>query len=154
MLGPIVWPFIVAGLLTAFPQITQTPASASWFAYLISAVLPMWSAITDGGWCFLLGGILLYALYNHKTLRLLAWAGMSFLGEFLLTYLQVRRLPDFTSAQMFTVYYEWLGIFAVVLMLLYNGKRGRGCKPLFYIFYPAHVYILYALSCLTYMRML
>ena len=35
-------------------------------------------------------------------------------------------------------------------MLLYNGKRGRGCKPLFYIFYPAHVYILYALSCLTY----
>ena len=42
MLGPIVWPFIVAGLLTAFPQITQTPASASWFAYLISAVLPMW----------------------------------------------------------------------------------------------------------------
>ena len=99
-------------------------------------------------------GILLYALYNHKTLRLLAWAGMSFLGEFLLTYLQVRRLPDFTFAQMFTVYYEWLGIFAVVLMLLYNGKRGRGCKPLFYIFYPAHVYILYALSCLTYMRML
>ena len=103
VLAPIVWPFIVAGLLTAFPQITQTPASASWFAYLISAVLPMWSAITDGGWCFLLGGILLYALYNHKTLRLLAWAGMSFLGEFLLTYLQVRRLPDFTFAQMFTV---------------------------------------------------
>ena len=151
VLLPMVWPFIVAGILTAFaPQITQTPASSSWFAYLITAVLPMWSTITDGGWFFLLGGILLYALYNHKTLRLLAWAGMSFLSDFLLVYLQVRKLPDFTFAQMFTVYYEWLGIFAVVLMLLYNGKRGRGCKPLFYIFYPAHIYILYALSCLTY----
>ena len=31
-------------------------------------------------------------------------------------------------------------------MLLYNGERGRGYQKLFYVFYPAHVYILYALS--------
>lgn len=35
-------------------------------------------------------------------------------------------------------------------MLLYNGKRGRGIKNFFYIFYPAHVYILYALSFAVY----
>ncbi|HIU15864.1 MAG TPA: Tat pathway signal protein, partial [Candidatus Ventricola intestinavium] len=52
--------------------------------------------------------------------------------------------------QMFTTYYEWYGVFAVIPMLCYNGKRGRGYKALFYAFYPAHIYVLYGLSCLVY----
>ena len=47
-------------------------------------------------------------------------------------------------------YYEWFGVAAVVLMLLYNGQRGSGHKQLFYWFYPAHVYLLYGASCLLY----
>ena len=39
---------------------------------------------------------------------------------------------------------------AVLLMLLYNGQRGKGHKQLFYWFYPAHVYLLYGASCLVY----
>ena len=42
--------------------------------------------------------------------------------------------------------YQWMEIFSIPLMLLYNGERGRGYQKLFYVFYPAHVYILYALS--------
>ena len=41
-------------------------------------------------------------------------------------------------------------VFAAPLMLLYNGRRGAGYKKLFYCFYPAHVYLLYALSCAVY----
>mgnify|MGYP002247416309 CR=1 FL=1 len=37
---------------------------------------------------------------------------------------------------MFTDYYEWFGVAAVLLMLLYNGQRGKGHKQLFYWFYP------------------
>ena len=33
--------------------------------------------------------------------------------------------------------------FAVVPMLLYNGKKGASVKYLFYAFYPAHLLILY-----------
>ena len=47
-------------------------------------------------------------------------------------------------------YYEWFGVFAALLMLLYNGQRGSGHKQLFYWFYPAHVYLLYGASCLVY----
>ena len=60
------------------------------------------------------GGIVLYALYNHKRLRLVVWAAMTFLCDFVLVYLQIHSLPDFAFSQMFTVYYEWLGVFAVM----------------------------------------
>lgn len=33
--------------------------------------------------------------------------------------------------------------FAAIPMLLYNGEKGKGIKKFFYIFYPAHIYILY-----------
>ena len=48
---------------------------------------------------------------------------------------------------MFTTYYEWYGAFAGLLMLCYNGRRGGGHKTFFYAFYPAHIYVFYALSC-------
>lgn len=62
----------------------------------------------------------------------------------------VSGLPDFHWTQMFTLYYEWYGALAAVLMLCYNGERGQGPKRFFYVFYPAHVYILYALSWAAY----
>ena len=54
--------------------------------------------------------------------------------------------PDFAWWQLFTQYYEIYGILAAPLMLCYNGRRGGGHKLLFYAFYPAHIYLLYALS--------
>lgn len=41
---------------------------------------------------------------------------------------------------------QWMQIFALPFMLLYNGQRGRGLKYLFYIFYPAHIAILFCLG--------
>ena len=60
------------------------------------------------------------------------------------------RQEGFVWTQMFTDNYEWFGVAAVLLMLLYNGQRGNGHKQLFYWFYPAHVYLLYGASCLVY----
>lgn len=37
-------------------------------------------------------------------------------------------------------------ILALPLLLLYNGKRGKGHKQFFYIYYPAHVYVLYIIQ--------
>jgi hypothetical protein len=41
---------------------------------------------------------------------------------------------------------QWLMVFAVIPILLYNGQRGRGSKYFFYIFYPAHIYIFYIIA--------
>ena len=41
---------------------------------------------------------------------------------------------------------EMYSFVAILLILLYNGKRGYNVKYLFYIFYPLHLLILYILS--------
>lgn len=150
ILGVLLWPFVVAGLLMAFPQISQHPVASSAAAFLITSPLPMWSGITDGGWSFLLGGVLLYLLRSRRTLQVAVWALNSFLWEFVWVWWMLRSQPGFAPVQMLTTYYEWFGIGAAVLMLLYNGQRGSGHKQLFYWFYPTHVYLLYGLSCLVY----
>ena len=144
------WPFVVAAVLGVFPQIQQMPWASTAVAFLITSPLPMWTGITDGGWIYLLGGVVLYALRKHRKWQVAAWSVVTFLGEFGLVYWQLRGQPDFVWTQMFTTYYEWFGVFAAVLMLLYNGQRGSGHKQLFYWFYPAHVYLLYGTSCLLY----
>ena len=140
------WPFFIVFLLQTFPQLQ----SSALFGFVVTSPLPMWMAITDGGWSFLLGGVLLYALRGRRKVQLTVWALVIFLCDFALPFGMACRQAGFVWTQMFTVYYEWFGVAAVVLMLLYNGQRGSGHKQLFYWFYPAHVYLLYGASCLLY----
>ena len=140
------WPFFIVFLLQTFPQLQ----SSALFGFVVTSPLPMWMAITDGGWSFLLGGVLLYALRGNRRVQLTAWALTVFLCDFALIFGMACRQAGFVWTQMFTDYYEWFGVAAVVLMLLYNGQRGSGHKQLFYWFYPAHVYLLYGASCLLY----
>ena len=83
-------------------------------------------------------------------MQLTVWALLIFLCDFALNFRAVCGQEGFVWTQMFTDYYEWFGVLAVLLMLLYNGQRGSGHKRLFYWFYPAHVYLLYGASCLVY----
>ncbi len=76
----------------------------------------------------------------------LAFAVFYFLYGVVYMGLMASQMPDFAWSQLFTRYYEIYGILAAPLMLCYNGQRGGGHKRLFYAFYPAHIYILYALS--------
>ena len=144
------WPYMVVAFLLLFPQVQDMPIASAVVAFLMTSPLPMWTAVTDGSWGFLLGGVLLYALRNHRKLQVTAWALNSLLWDFALVAAMMGRQPGFVWLQMFTTYYEWFGVGAVVLMLLYNGQRGSGHKQLFYWFYPAHIYLLYGASCLLY----
>ena len=144
------WPYVVVVFLLLFPQVQEMPIASTVVAFVITSPLPMWTAITDGSWSFLLGGVLLYALRGRRKVQLTVWALVIFLCDFALTFGMACRQEGFVWTQMFTDNYEWFGVAAVLLMLLYNGQRGSGHKQLFYWFYPAHVYLLYGASCLLY----
>lgn len=146
VLLPLLWPFL---FLLLYAAANATPAAwllDSILAVLVYTVLPCWSLIVDGGGFYIAIGIALYLLRGRRRWQAAAFVLLTILFDFVFPLVQLLGTEDFSMSWMFTLAYEWLSVFAVFFMLLYNGQRGRGLKRLFYIFYPAHVYLLYALS--------
>ena len=110
------------------------------------SVLPAWGITGDSSWPVLAMGLVLYLFRRNRRGQVLAFAVFYFLYGVVYMGLMASQMPDFAWSQLFTRYYEIYGILAAPLMLCYNGQRGGGHKRLFYAFYPAHIYILYALS--------
>ncbi len=48
----------------------------------------------------------------------------------------------------FSSHIQYFGVFAALPLALYNGKKGPGLKWAFYIFYPAHLLLLYGIRLL------
>lgn len=140
VLFPLAWPFIASHLAVLFPKMMNP------LAFTAYAVFPMWGSNPDASLLVLIAGILLYAFRKHRKLQVSVFACFTFLADFVLIAVLFSKQPDFTWSHMFTRYYEWYEIFAIIPMLCYNGKRGKGLQALFYVYYPAHIYLFFALS--------
>ena len=108
-------------------------------------LLPAWNLITDGGLFYILQGIAMYLFGPRGAAQLGVFAALELLF-FLAIPLWMLWGEGFEVSMLFNLAYGWLGVYAVIPMALYNGPRGSGHKKLFYLFYPAHVYLLYAAS--------
>ena len=136
----VLWPAASLALMAVLPPVGQLPV------YFLSwTVLPNWAFSTDGGIAFILGGVVLYALRRHRNAQVLVWAAWALVTDLgsVVWLLQ----SGWGLGRLLLTCYQWMEVFAAPLMLLYNGQRGAGHKKLFYWFYPAHVYVLYAASC-------
>ncbi len=141
VLLPLLLPYGMVLVIMRFPALSEP------LTLICNTVLPAWTAATEFSLCELAVGVALYALRSRRAWQVGAFAAIHFVYYFIyMTFVFQRALPGFALVQMFTTYYEWMGVFAAPLMLWYNGQRGAGHKRLFYAFYPAHIYILYALS--------
>lgn len=107
------------------------------------SILPLHSWIIDGGTMFIFQGILIYLLRNRRKWQVSVFIILQFLFYAVLPF---AFMPDLTIKRLFIDAFEWMGAFAAIPMLMYNGKRGTGNKKFFYWFYPVHIYGLYALS--------
>ncbi|MDD4850001.1 MAG: TraX family protein [Gemmiger sp.] len=145
ILLPLAWALVSAAISRSVPALGTAMGIVSY------TLLPSWGVIVDGGLFYILQGVLLYALRGNRKVQLAVWGAVSFLFNFVyMGYLFSQNMAGFGLVQMFTTYYSWMEIFALPLMACYNGKRGKGWGRGFYIFYPAHVYLLYGASCLVY----
>ena len=137
---PLAWP-IAACALSVY-----VPALAGPVGFACYSFLPMWGTTGDSSWPVLVMGLVLYLFRKNRKIQVAAFCIYYLLYGVVYMGWMASSLPDFTWTQLFTEYYEIYGILAAPLMLWYNGKRGGSHKLLFYLFYPAHVYLLYALS--------
>lgn len=144
VLLPLAWP-ILAGTLMGMVPALQMPLLTLGYT-----LLPMWNSNPDASISVIAAGVILYAFRRNRRVQAGAFVAGTMVFSFLLPLLLLFQSPEFHWTMMFTTAYEWYGALAVALMLCYNGERGRGPKAFFYAFYPAHVYILYALSWAAY----
>ena len=99
-----------------------------------------------GGLPFLVSGLILYGLRRTRALQVAVFVWFNLLWNIYAAWV----IAPGQWELLLTDYYEWMAVFAGVVMLLYSGQRGRSMKALFYCFYPAHIYLLFAASVLLY----
>ena len=142
LLFPLMLPWL---MLLLYLSGQDKPIFTLFINLLNYTVLPTHTSISDGGTWLLLTGIAMYLCHKNLKKEVLAFVTVSLV--WVLMGIVLSR-PSFHDL-MFR-YIEWMEIFAAPLMLCYNGQRGKGSKYLFYVFYPTHIYLLYALSVLFY----
>jgi len=130
---------IVCGILLCFVPVL---ASLPLFFLARMETTPLWLFrplfflpnifILEGGAPMALLGVLFYIFRKWRWVQIAFLVALSLL-DFILT--------NGSSIQ-------WMMVFATIPILLYNGEKGRGMKYFFYIFYPAHIYLLYIIATL------
>ena len=139
--GLILLPFIISYSLYLLPKVIMP------YAYILMSTLIPSPFLVEGGLYIIISGIILYSFHENRKLQSIFYAIFTLAWMVGLPLIYIRPI---SLKLMFTDYYEWMSVFALIFMFLYNGEKGRSMKQLFYIFYPAHIYILYILSFLLY----
>ncbi len=142
----LLFPILLPWLMAPFYLSSLDKPIFNFFLNLLNyTVLPVHTFISDGGTWLLLTGIAMYLCHKNLKKEVLAFVSVSLVWVLMAIVL---TRPSFHDLMFESV--EWMEIFAAPLMLCYNGQRGNGSKYLFYIFYPTHIYLLYALSVIFY----
>ena len=119
-------PILFAGSLSA-----DADLSAGLRKGLITIALMIPNLLTcEGGAAMAALGIAFYIFREHRSVQILLLVLLSAAVYFL------------NSG------WQWMMVFAAIPMAMYNGRRGKGMKNFFYIFYPTHIGILYILATL------
>lgn len=128
----VLWTFIIAIIMMWTLERIRTKIESNVKYILLTIIVISISALfaifSDGG----IGGILLIAsMYLFHKKKTCYWIGCVL------------------SLCVMSLQFMWIQLFAAVALILlevYNGKKGKDYKYLFYIFYPAHLLILWFVS--------
>lgn len=107
----------------------NVPGSVIRLLARIALLMPNILAV-EGGAPLVLLGLLFYIFRKHRTIQIGVLLALS-----LIVYLSGNIVQSFMAL-------------AAIPIALYNGKRGKGMKNFFYIFYPAHIGLLYCIATL------
>lgn len=133
--------FVGAQVLLIAASLILRRAGMVWVR-LFNALLPN-LLFCEGSFTVVILGLLLYFLRKDRR-WLSAGYGLYCFVQFFSSLGNALELGDLSY--LFLRSYQWMMIASLPLMLLYNGRRGRGGGKIFYWFYPLHIWVLFLLA--------
>lgn len=132
-IGVFLLPILSSIPVVVLGGIFETPHANPLVVQIISFILSLVPSIimVEGGFVMVILGLLFYIFRTNRIAQIIVLAVISVIAH----------LFDPTGVQ-------WMMVFAAIPMYFYNGERGSGNKNFFYIFYPAHIYLLWILASL------
>jgi hypothetical protein len=125
-IGGLVLPLVVS-LAAILALQSENPTVALILLFIPNPLL------AEGGFVLVFMGVAFYLLRKYRV----AQAAL---------VLVISALTWYSSKDFVPADFQWLMVFAVIPIILYNGTRGKAQKDgkyFFYVFYPAHIYLLY-----------
>ncbi|MBE5961403.1 MAG: conjugal transfer protein TraX [Lachnospiraceae bacterium] len=109
----------------------------------VGAILPN-LIFSEGSFIFVALGVLMYHQKESKRGLITVYVAFIVIYTFITTFAmsQAYGITDYVHFFLHENY-QWMMIFSLPLMLGYNNQKGAGLKYFFYIFYPAHIILLY-----------
>lgn len=136
-------------LCVMLSEIRPIPRTAdTYMLYRTYGALFASTIFTEGSISFVFYFIVVYYLKDKKGYLSLFIAAFSILLELIIKRTYYMRGPASYLVPFNT--YQWMMIFCIPLLYIYNGKRGNGPKWFYYFFYPIHIWAFYILSNLNY----
>ena len=70
----------------------------------------------------------------------------SYIGVIIVAIYYLYREKNWVKLGATAILFLDMAVIGAALTCLYNGEKGKGLKYLFYVFYPAHLMLLYIIS--------
>ncbi len=134
---------IIAFVLCAiFAELLQIPGCIDTYMLYYGYGSLFGSAIfTEGSIWFVLFFVVVYFLKDKKICLSIFVLSFTLILELLIRRTYYMRGP--ASYLIPFPRFQWLMILVIPFLWTYNGKRGKGMKWFYYLFYPLHIWILY-----------
>lgn len=133
----------LAGLWASDIIVKRT--SVKYLRFVVYIITIAVSILIHSDWNYI-GLLLIYAFYyaDKSISKRILLPFLVYCLEMLVAFIEAASGGGFEY--FYVNYIQFAGVFAIPLLLLYNGKRGAKMKYLFYIYYPLHITIFWLIN--------
>lgn len=110
-------------------------------SFLCVVASMLFTLLTEAGLIGIACSLAFYCFHGHR--------GRLTLGYLIACLVSSAILPLMPAEYYWQVNPQWMMMFAIIPILFYNGKRGKDStvtRWFFYLFYPLHIWLLYAIG--------